>query len=273
MTAIQKRCLKGIIYGVGVVSTLATSPLYEYFGTTGFTQRTLSLDTEMVHYPFSATVTVSDPSVVEQFNTCAWDLVFELEVPLPLDTEVVVWGLTEPWNQEAFDQAYAVALEQSDTAVENDTGILEEVDTGTEESTGSDTGLDTARQNDTGETDSEIQFYENFNPAHQVFYDTMRRIAGEKYAYRILEMGGISGPLFEEYASIVVQDSRRLLFYSECGDVTDHFVLTIQGESIDIESTLSIVAHQGEQVAQPIACGGKVDNPDYSTVELSVVTE
>ena len=281
--------VKWVVYGTGFCAVLATSPLFEYFGTMAFAQHTVEVTEDSTHIPFSATVSV-DAAESEPFNVCAWDLVLDLEPSLPLETELIVWGLWEPWNQSAFDEAYTMALEQAagdqqmeddDTAVEDtgaeaeseDTANIEpSSETGLFNDTSSDTSSDTSTTEEDDNTGS-VEPFAQLNPEHRIFYETMQRFSESKYAYRIVNDGDVKGPLFEEYASIVVQDSRRFLYYSECGNTTDYFVLTVQGEPVSLNPKITMIAHQGERVAQPIACGGKVDNPDHLSVELSVVIE
>ena len=261
---------KILVYTFGISATIATSPLYEYFGTTAFGQLSTSLSTDMTHIPLQSTVEFVNPSEADPFHYCGWNVVVELNEPITFGTEVVLWGVTSPWDQGAFDLAYATALEsqpnepeENDTAVPEDTGTF---DTGSD--TGQlDTGSDTASQSDTPEP------YEELNPAHQVFYDTMQNFTGGEYAYRVTDSGTINGPLFEPYASIVSYNSIRLLYYSLCGNTTNHFVLTVLGEPIDVDTTVTMVAHQGEQVAQPIGCGAKPENPDYTNVRIQVAIE
>lgn len=271
MTIHAQHIAKYTVYSLGLVATIATSPLYEYFGTTAFDQLTTSLSTDVNHIPIQATVEFVNPTEAEPFQYCGWNVVIEFNEPVTLGTEVVLWGLTSPWDQGAFDLAYATALEsQPDEPEEDDTAIPE--DTGTFD-TGSDTGqLDTA-VSDTASPGNAPDPYEVLNPAHQVFYDTMQTFTGGEYAYRITDSGTINGPLFEPYASIVSYNSIRLLYYSLCGNTTNQFVLTVLGEPIDVDATVTMVAHQGEQVAQPIGCGAKPDNPDYTNVQLQVVVE
>ena len=269
--------MKPVVYTSGILATLATSPLYEYFGTTAFDQLQTTVSTDVTHVPLQATVEFANIDEAEPFQYCGWDVVVELNEPITLGTEVILWGLPTAWDQEAFDTAYAEALSAiSDEPVDSETG-----------DTGMDTGLsDTGTLDDTGNTmdtavadtgsqaDEETpEPYEQLNSAHQVFYDTMRTFTGDKYAYRITDDGKVNGPLFEDYASMVVHDAIRILYYSECGDITDHFVLTTLGEPSDTQATVTMVAHQGEQIAQPIGCGPKEDNPDYSGVQMSVTVE
>ena len=101
----------------------------------------------------------------------------------------------------------------------------------------------------------------------------MRDLVGDEYAYRITDSGTINGPLFDPYPSIVAYNSIRILYYSECGNTTNHFVMTVLGEPIDIDATVTMVAHQGEQIAQPIGCGAKPENPDYTNVRMQVLVE
>ncbi len=269
--------MKPVVYTSGILVTLATSPLYEYFGTTAFDQLITSLSTDVTHIPLQATVEFANPDEAEPFQYCGWDVVVELTEPITLGTEVILWGLPITWDQEAFEVAYAEALsavpddpvdsETGDTGM--DTGLS---DTGTLDDTGN--TMDTAVADTGSQADEETpESYEQLNSAHQVFYDTMRTFTGGKYAYRITDDGKMNGPLFEDYASMVVHDSVRILYYSECGDITDHFVLTTLGEPIDTQATVTLVAHQGEQIAQPIGCGPKEDNPDYSGVQMSVDVE
>ncbi len=271
MTIHAQHIAKYTVYSLGLVATIATSPLYEYFGTTAFDQLSTSVSTDVTHIPIQATVEFANPAEAEPFHYCGWNVVVELNEPITLDTEVVLWGLTSPWDQGAFDLAYATALEsQPDEQEEDDTAVPE--DTGNFD-TGSETGqldtavLDTASQSDTPEP------YEVLNPEHQVFYDTMQTFMGGEYAYRVTDSGTINGPLFEPYASIVSYNSIRLLYYSLCGNTTNHFVLTVRGEPIDVDATVTMVAHQGEQIAQPIGCGAKPENPDYTNVRMQVALE
>lgn len=271
MTIHARHIAKYIVYSLGLVATIATSPLYEYFGTTAFEQLTTGLSTDVTHIPIQATVEFADPTEAEPFQYCGWNVVVELNEPITLDTEVVLWGLNSQWDQGTFDLAYATALEsqpeepdQDDTAVPEDTG-------------NSDTGSDTG-QIDTGGLDSALpsnasEPYEVLSPEHQVFYDTMRTFGGGEYAYRVTDFGTLNGPLFEDYASIVSRNSIRILYYSECGNTTSHFVLTVLGEQIEVDATVTMVAHQGEQIAQPIACGAKPENPDYTNVRMQVIVE
>ena len=53
----------------------------------------------------------------------------------------------------------------------------------------------------------------------------------------------------------------------------DHFVITTVGEPIEIEATVTMVAHQGEQISQPVGCAEKAENPDYTNVRLQVIVE
>ena len=271
--------VKWVVYCTGCCAVLATSPLFEYFGTMAFAQHTVQVTEETTHIPFSATVSV-DAAESEAFNVCAWDMMVELDPSsLTLETEVIVWGLWEPWNQTAFDEAYMLALEQANEG-EPTEGIE---DTATEDTadveSSSETGLPSEPASETSSTTEEdgnaepVEPFAQLNPEYRIFYETMQRFSESKYAYRIVNDGDVKGPLFEEYASIVVQDSRRFLYYSECGNTTDYFVLTVQGAPVVLNPMITMIAHQGERVAQPIACGGKVDNPDHSSVELSVVIE
>lgn len=270
MTQVQ-HIAKYTVYGLGLVVTIATSPLYEYFGTTAFDQLSTSVSTDVTHVPIQATVEFVNPAEAAPFHYCGWNVVVELNEPIPLDTEVVLWGLNSSWDQGAFDLAYATALEsqpeepeEDDTAAPEDTGIFD---------TGSDTGqLDTAVSNTASQSDTP-EPYEVLNPEHQVFYDTMQTFMGGEYAYRVTDSGTINGPLFEPYASIVSYNSIRLLYYSLCGNTTNHFVMTVLGEPIDIDATVTMVAHQGEQIAQPIGCGAKPENPDYTNVRMQVLVE
>ena len=266
-----EKVAKYTLYTVAVGATIATSPLYEYFGITAMGQRSVLLSTETTHLPVQASVEVNNSDEATSFNYCGWDVVIDLDVPIPSGSEVILWGLSEPWNQTDFEQAYVDAvdaIEEGDSVDEENTDgdTADAVDTSVEDS-GSAMDVDTAADS------SNEAPYEYFNPEHDTFYEVMRSLANQKYAYRITDTGTFNGPLFEEYASIVVQDSMRILYYSECGTITDHFVLTILGESLDIEATMLMVAHQGEQVAQPVGCGPKVDNPDYSNVQLRVTVQ
>ena len=117
------------VYAVGFVATTATSPSYEYFGTTAFDQRSVNLTTEVVHVPIQAAVEFANPAEAEPFDYCGWDVVVEFNEPITLETEVVLWGLNSQWDQSAFDDAYAAALvsatddlEEGDTASPMDTG-------------------------------------------------------------------------------------------------------------------------------------------------------
>lgn len=275
MTIQVQHTAKYVVYGLGLVATIATSPLYEYFGTTAFDQFSIEVSTETAHIPLQASVEFANPDDAEPFQYCGWDVVMELSEPISLGTEVVLWGLPSAWDQSSFDMAYADALsavsDESDEPQEADTGAF---DTGMEE--------DTAEEADTSAPDTasqsasdtvEIEPYEQVNPAHQVFYDTMRTFTGDKYAYRVTDDGKMNGPLFEDYASMVVHDSIRILYYSECGNGTEHFVLTVLGEPVDVDATVTMVAHQGEQIAQPIGCGAKPENPDHSVVQMRVDVE
>ena len=263
-----------IVYLGATVATIATSPLYEYFGTTAFDQLSVELSTETTHVPLQVTVEFANPDDAEPFQYCGWDVVVELSEPISLGTEVVLWGLPSVWDQFAFDVAYADALsaasDESDEPQETDTGAF---DTGTLEDTATEI-VDTSVADTASQADGDaLEPYEQLNPAHQVFYETMQTFSGDKYAYRAIDTGTLNGPLFEEYASMVIHDSMRILYYSECGNVTNHFVLTVLGEPISVEATVTMVAHQGEQIAQPIGCGTKADNPDHSGVQMSVDVE
>ena len=101
----------------------------------------------------------------------------------------------------------------------------------------------------------------------------MQNFTGGSYAYRITDSGTINGPLFERYASIVSTNSIRILYYSPCGNTTGHFVLSALGEPIDVDATVTMVAHQGEQIAQPVGCAEKPENPDYTNVRMQVIVE
>ena len=101
----------------------------------------------------------------------------------------------------------------------------------------------------------------------------MKTFSAGEYAYRIIDDGTVKGPLFEDYASIVVHNSIRLLYYSQCGNVTDHFVITTIGDPIDVEATVTMVTHQGEQISQPVGCAEKTENPDYTNVPLQVIID
>ena len=271
MTSHAQHIAKYVVYSLGLVATIATSPLYEYFGTTAFDQLTTSLSTDVTHVPIQATVEFANPAEAEPFGYCGWDVVVELNEPITLGTEVVLWGLNTEWDQAAFDEAYAAALvsatddlEEGDTANPMDTG---DFDTGSETEDVDTAITDTATQNDLSEP------YELLNPEHQVFYETMRTFSAGEYAYRIIDDGTVKGPLFEDYASIVVHNSIRLLYYSQCGNVTDYFVITTVGEPIDVETTVTMVAHQGEQISQPVGCAEKAENPDYTNVRLQVMVD
>lgn len=275
MTMQTQHKAKYVVYGLGLVATIATSPLYEYFGTTAFDQRSVNLTTETAHVPLQASVEFANPDDAEPFQYCGWDVVVELSEPISLGTEIVLWGLPSVWDQSAFDVAYADALsavsDEWDEPQGTDTGAF---DTGMEEDTAEE--ADTAAPDTASQSESatvEVEPYEQLNPAHQVFYDTMRTFTSDKYAYRVTEDGKMNGPLFEDYASIVVHDSIRILYYSECGNGTEHFVLTTLGEPVAIQSTVTMVAHQGEQIAQPIGCGAKPESPDHSGVQMSVDVE
>lgn len=271
MTTHAQHIAKYALYSLGLAATIATSPLYEYFGTTAFDQLTTSLSNDVTHIPIQATVEFANPAEAEPFQYCGWNVVVELNEPINLDSEVVLWGLTSPWDQGAFDLAYATALESQPAEPEEDDTALPE-DTGTFD-TGSDTGLLDTAMMDTASPSSAPESYEVLNPEHQVFYNTMQTFTGGEYAYRITDSGTINGPLFEPYASIVSTNSIRILYYSECGNTTNHFVLTVLGEPIDVGATVTMVAHQGEQIAQPIGCGAKPENPDYTNVRMQVVIE
>ncbi len=277
MTIQTQHTAKYVVYGLGLVATIATSPLYEYFGTTAFDQRSVELSTDVVHVPLRATVAFANPDEAEPFQYCGWDVVVELSEPISLGAEVVLWGLPSAWDQSAFDVAYADALsavsdesEDSQDPQEADTGAF---DTGTLEDTATEI-VDTSVADTASQADGDaLEPYEQLNPAHQVFYETMQTFSGDKYAYRVTDIGTLNGPLFEEYASMVIHDSMRILYYSECGSVTSHFVLTVLGEPTSADATVTMVAHQGEQIAQPIGCGTKADNPDHSGVQMSVDVE
>ena len=263
------RKLSWLGYSTALLLTIATSPLYEYFGTTAFTQQTIELTPDNPQIPFWASVSV-DATQAEPFNTCAWDMVFELDQPLTLDTELILWGLNAPWDQETFDAAYAVALEQ----------VGETEDTGGQDTGGQDTStepLDTGLSGDTAQDTGgvSVEPYAQLNPEFAVFYQTMQTFSEYKYAYRIVDDGEIKGPLFEDYASIVVQDGRRFLYYSACGAITDHFVLTLNGTPVSTSLNMTVISHQTEGVAQPIGCNSDKNNPDYSGVvmEVTVVSE
>ena len=271
MTIQAQHIAKYTVYSLGLVATIATSPLYEYFGTTAFDQLSTSVSTDVTHIPIKAIVEFANPAEADPFHYCGWNVVVELNEPITLDTEVVLWGLTSPWDQGAFDLAYATVLEsqpdepeEDDTAVPEDTGGLD---------TGSDTGQldtavsDTALQSDTPEP------YEELNPAHQVFYDTMQTLSGGQSAYRITDDGTLNGPLFDSGPAMLAYNSIRILYSSECGNVMSHFVLTILGEPVDVDATVTMVSHQGEQIVQPIGCGAKPENPDYTNVRMQVVVE
>ena len=260
MTIQVQHIAKYVVYSLGLVATINLT-LYEYFGT-GFDQRSVNLTTEVVHVPIQATVEFANPAEADPFDHCGWDVVVELNESITLGTEVVLWGLNTEWDQVAFDEAYAAALvlatddlEEGDTANPMDTG---DFDTGSETEDVDTAITDTATQNDLSEP------YELLNPEHQVFYETMRTFSAGEYAYRIIDDGTVKGPLFEDYASIVVHNSIRLLYYSQCGNVTDHFVITTIGEAIDLEATVTMVAHQGERISQPVGCTGT--RTDYTNV-------
>ena len=196
--------VKWVVYGTGLCAVLATSPLFEYFGTMAFAQHTVEVTEDSTHIPFSATVSV-DAAESEPFNVCAWDLVLDLEPSLPLETELIVWGLWEPWNQTAFDEAYMLAFEQAnegeptegmeDTAIEDTANIEPSSETGLLSDTSSDTSS-TEEDDNTVSVDPFVQL----NPEHRIFYETMQRFSESKYAYRIVNDGDVKGPLFEEYA-------------------------------------------------------------------------
>ena len=96
--------------------------------------------------------------------------------------------------------------------------------------------------------------YELLNPEHRVFYETMRTFSAGEYAYQIIDDGTVKGPLFEDYASIVVHNSIRLLYYSQCGNVSDHFVITTVGEPIDVETTVTWWPIKGTNISTSWMC-------------------
>ena len=257
-----------MVYTVGCIATIATSPLDKYFGTTAFDQLTTGLSTDVTHIPIQATVEFVNPEEADPFHYCGWNVVVDLSEPISSGTEVVLWGLTSPWDQGSFDVAYANALaSQPDEPEQQDTAVIEGADTGSD--TGSfDTGI-----SDTAFSSDAVGSYEGFNLEHQVFYETMRDLVGDEYAYRIRDSGTISGPLFDPYSSIVAYNSVRILYYSECGNTTNHFVLTVMGEPTSVDATVTMVAHQGATVAQPMGCGPKPEAPDYTNVRMQVVVE
>ena len=61
MTTHAQHIAKYVVYSLGLVATIATSALYEYFGTTAFDQRSVNLTTEVVHVPIQATVEFANP--------------------------------------------------------------------------------------------------------------------------------------------------------------------------------------------------------------------
>ena len=50
-------------------------------------------------------------------------------------------------------------------------------------------------------------------------------------------------------------------------------MITTVGEPIDVETTVTMVAHQGEQISQPVGCAEKAENPDYTNVRLQVMVD
>ena len=106
---------------------------------------------------------------------------------------------------------------------------------------------------------------------HAVLYKTMREFGNE--SHYIMDDGSSSRLLFEtnNYEIPLIDVDIPFTYDSECGNNTEHFILTSVGSdesySFDIEAS---VAQSGFVNMSPIGC---TSNPEGSEVEFKVTIE
>jgi len=256
MTIKLEQIAKYSVYSLGLVATIATSPMYNFYGTMGFNTGNIAIDEATEFIPFSASSLTNNPDNVE-IDSCYWEPLFELNGTLSEDTEMVIWKLETPWDQAAFDEAYAIALAEAETVEgePEDTSTPEDTATGDTSETVADSGWDAATDDALG-----------FNPEHQVFYDTLSAFGLEESyrnaKYRVMSDG-----------SLVSMDSfydEGLGFGASCADSENHFLITIKGEPVDLSVDLSMMRHEGTRIASKTLSCGRDRGPDYSDVNISV---
>lgn len=247
-----ERLTKYSVYSLGILATIATSPIYVFYGTMGFDTVAIDVDETTEFIPLSATSSTSNPKD-KPIEDCGWEALFELSETLSDDTEMVIWKLDQPWDQAAFDEAYALALAEAETE-SADTGSSEDTGIGGTSDTVADTGWDDDYDNDYDPTLSE---------EHQVFYDTLMDFGDKRY--RVVG----DGELWDASISRAISFS-GLQFYEDCSNSEGYFVITIKGEPITTSMDVSIQRHEGiTEASKTLSCGGN-KGPNYDSVSIAV---
>lgn len=251
-----EKITKYSVYSLGILATIATSPLYVFYGTMGFDTVAIDVDETTEFIPLSATSSTSNPKD-KPIEDCGWEALFELSETLSDDTEMVIWKLDQPWDQAAFDEAYALALAEAETESE-DTGGGE--DTGSYEDTGTGGTSDTVA--DTG-WDDDNDYDPTLSEEHQVFYDTLMDFGDN--GYRVVG----DGELWDVSISRAISFS-GLQFYEDCSNSEGYFVITIKGEPTTTSMDVSIQRHEGIAEASKTLSCGRNKGPNYDSVEIEV---
>jgi hypothetical protein len=258
MTNHTKQMGKYMVYGFGLVATVATSPSYNFYGAMGSDNQVLSIaeDSEFIHFTVDASV-VDNSDEPMQLLVCGWEPLIELPETVPDDIEVFIWQVTG-WSQEAFDEAYANALSEINT----EDGPEDVEDTGQ-----FDTGVDSLISETTDRHAATV--YDprfTLNPEHDVFYGVMETFS-TSIGYRVFEDGELVPTFYPEDIELFMRND--FPFPTECDEHMANFVITVLGQSLDTSFDLTMMRHEGVTVASEVfACAQS--HPDYSDMNINV---
>ena len=259
MTLHAQHIAKYVVYSLGLVATIATSPAYTFHGVTGSDVETIEITeaSEFISLTASA-ITTDDSAESMTFSSCAWEPVAEFASAIPQHSEVFIWKVDDEWSQEAFDEAYAEALSEFEPEEDPEAEDTGSFDTGTDAilSDGTEVHLTTVEDH---------RF--SLNPEHDVFYDVMSTFT-TSIGYRIFEDGELF-PYFYPDDMILFADM-NFPFETECDDQNATFVITVLGEPTTTSLDIDMLRHEGVTIASDTLACGMDKGPDYSDVTIDV---